>query len=95
MIRRYYIDGMYLFSIIDNLAYLDINLDSNKDIEGWEDIEIPTGYGKVVKLLYCRSRLFTRVCGAVVKLDRAVSEDEVNNAYTEIVQEIRKAIGKP
>lgn len=95
MIRKYYIDGIYLFSIIDNLAYLDINLNSNKDVEGWEDVEIPTEYGKVVKLLYCRSRLFAKVCGAIVKLDKAVNEDEVNGAYAAIVQEIRKAIGNP
>ncbi len=95
MIRKYYIDRMYLFSIVGNLAYIDLNLESDKDLEGWIEVNIPTSFGTVVRLLYCKTRLFRRVCGAIVELSRLIDESEILKAYSEIVQSIRKTIGKP
>jgi hypothetical protein len=83
-----------LFALVENkLAYVDLDLDTNVNESGWKEAEIVFPHGKVVRILFCRSRLFGKACGAIAELNTSVSQDNFEKIYDEIVQAVRSTIG--
>ncbi|MCQ4366954.1 MAG: hypothetical protein NO114_04785 [Sulfolobales archaeon] len=93
-IRKFFIDNLYLFSLIgDNLSYVDLNIDAEVDESGWKDVNISFPHGRIVKLLTCRSRLYNKICGAVVEFSKPIDTSSLKTIYGEIVQAIRSTKG--
>ncbi|MGC9105654.1 MAG: hypothetical protein ACP5HQ_04435 [Thermoprotei archaeon] len=93
-IVKFFVHGIYLFALVENkLAYVDLDLDTNTNESGWKDVEITFPHGKVVRLLYCKSRLFNKVCGAIAELNSPIEGKNLEEIYDEIVQAVRNTIG--
>ncbi|AWR94964.1 hypothetical protein [Acidianus brierleyi] len=94
MIKQYLIDNKKVFVILNNSTVLYADTDiktkivSKENIE-YKDVNIPFEYGKIVKIVTCKTSIYTYICNAVALLDN-FNDNYMTEIYHSLLKELTK-----
>ncbi len=94
MIKQYLIDNKKVFIILNKSAILYADTDIKTKIEPKENIEyrdvnIPFDYGKIVKIVTCKTSIYSYICNVVALLN-SFDDNNLQVIYNRLLKELAK-----
>jgi hypothetical protein len=94
MIKQYLIDNKKVFVILNSsiILYADTGIktkiETRENVE-YKDIYIPFEYGKIVKIVACKSPMYTYICNVVAILNN-FDDGNIQEIYNKLLEELIK-----
>jgi len=94
MIKQYLIDNKKVFIILNNSAILYADADIKTKVEPkekieYKDVDVPFKYGKIVKIVTCKTSIYSYICNVVALLDN-FDDNNITEIYQSLLKELIK-----